>query len=131
MASMSNIRRYGSHPVKCVSWNVKSLNHLVKFKKMTTHLKQLNTDIAFLQETHIHSVNNLRLSRGWAGQVFQSNFQVKASGVAIMINNNVQFTVSDVQTDSAGRYVIVVGELYTLPVILACIYAPNWDNPVF
>ena len=63
--------------------------------------------------------------------MFQSNFQSKARGVAIMISNNVQFTVSNVQTDSAGRYVIVVGELYTLPVILACIYAPNWDNPMF
>lgn len=131
MASMSSISRYGGHPVKCVSWNVKSLNHPVKFKKVFTHLKRLNTDIAFLQETHIRSVDNLRLSRRWAGQVFQSNFQSKARGVAILINNTVRFTVSNVQIDSDGRYVIVVGELHTLPVILACIYAPNWDNPVF
>lgn len=103
----------------------------MKFKKVFTHLKRLNTDIAFLQETHIRSVDNLRLSRRWAGQVFQSNFQSKARGVAILISNTVRFTVSNVQIDSDGRYVIVVGELHTLPVILACIYAPNWDNPVF
>lgn len=48
--------------------------------------------------------------------MFQSNFQSKARGVAIVISNNVRFTVSKVQTESAGRYVIVVGELYTLPV---------------
>ena len=39
--------------------------------------------------------------------------------------------MSNVQADSAGRYVFVVGELYTLPVILYTIYAPNWDNPMF
>ena len=48
-----------------------------------------------------------------------------------MISKNVQFTASQVQTDSAGQYVIVVGKLYSLPVILACIYAPNWDDPSF
>ena len=58
--------------------------------------------------------------------MYQSNFCTKARGVAIMISKNVQFTAAHVQTDSAGRYVTVVGKLYSLPVILACIYDPTF-----
>ncbi len=39
--------------------------------------------------------------------------------------------MTSVEADPLGRYVIVVGQLYSLPVILANIYATNWDNPVF
>lgn len=92
------------------------------------HLKQLKTDIAFLQETHVCSA---RLSKRWAGQTFQSNFQSKSRGVAIMVGRHVQFTASNVKADIAGRFVIVVGKLYTVPVILASVYAPNWDNSDF
>ncbi len=131
MANINNTRGCNGCQANFISWNVKSLNHPVKFKKIFSHLKQLGVDIAFSQETHIRSCDSSRLVRGWAGQVYQSNFCSKAREVAIMISKNVQFTSSHVQTDSAGRYVIVVGKLYTLPVILACVYAPNWDDPSF
>lgn len=88
----------------------------MKFKKIFSHIKQLRADIAFLQETHIRSCDSSRLARGWAGQVYQSNFCSKARGVAIMIGKNVQFTASHVQTDSSVRFVIVVGKLYSLPI---------------
>lgn len=39
--------------------------------------------------------------------------------------------MSQVEVDSTGRYVIVVGRLYDTPVILANIYAPNWDDGAF
>ena len=34
-------------------------------------------------------------------------------------------------SDPMGRYIIVVGRLYGFPVILANIYAPNWDDHTF
>ena len=117
--------------VNFVSWNVKSLNHPVKRKKVLSHLKQLNVDIAFLQETHLLTVDHFRLKGSWAGQFYHSNFHSKARGAAILINRNTPFTMTSVEADPLGRYVIVVGQLCSLPVILASIYAPNWDNPGF
>lgn len=125
MANGNGLGRCDVCLVSFVSWNVKSLNHPVKFKKIFSHLKQLKADIAFLQETHIRLIDRHRLNRGWSGQIYQSNFHSKARGVAIMISKNIPFIVSGVQTDSAGRYIIVIGKLYSLPVILACIYGPN------
>lgn len=117
--------------VNFVSWNVKSLNHPLKRKKVFTHLKQLKINIAFLQETHLRTVDHSRLRGEWTGQIYHSTFHSKARGAAILIDRNTPFTMTSVEADPAGRYVVVVGQIYTFPVILANIYAPNWDDPTF
>ncbi len=117
--------------VNLVSWNVKSLNHPVKRRKVLSHLKQLNTDIAFLQETHLNTFDHFRLRGGWVGQLFHSNFHSKSRGTAILISKTVSFVMSKIEADPAGRYIIVVGRLNNTPVVLANIYAPNWDDSAF
>ncbi|KAM7402819.1 hypothetical protein PAMP_018030 [Pampus punctatissimus] len=117
--------------VQFVSWNVKSLNHPVKRKKVLVHLNNLKTDIAFLQETHLRVADHCRLRGDWIGQTYHSNFNSKTRGVAIVINKRIPFIMSKVESDPAGRYVIVVGHLYGLPVILVNIYGPNWEDAGF
>ncbi len=34
-------------------------------------------------------------------------------------------------SQEGGRFVIVTGSLYNVPLILAIIYAPNWDDVSF
>ncbi len=131
MSNTNTSRGMEGCSVNFMSWNVKSLNHPVKRKKVFAHLKQLKVDIAYLQETHLCTTDLFRLRGCWTGQIYHSNFQSKARGAAILINKNIPFTMTSVAADPLGRYVIVVGQLYSLPVILANIYAPNWDNPVF
>lgn len=103
----------GRH-LNIVSWNVKGLNHPVKRKKVLTHLKQLNTDIAFLHETHLRSPDNSRFLAGWAGQHVHSTFQVKVRGVSILLG-----------------FIIVVGKLFNTKVVFANVYAPNIDDVCF
>lgn len=117
--------------VNFVSWNIKSLNHPLKRRKVFTHLQQLKTDIAFLQETHLQSSDHLRLKSGWVGQIYHSNFHSKARGAAILINKTLPFISNSVDLDLAGRYIVVVGQVYGVPLILAHIYAPNWDDQDF
>lgn len=114
-----------------ITWNVKSLNHPVKRKKVLSHLSQLNVGIAFLQETHLRLCDQSRLRGTWIGQLYHSNFNSKSRGTAILINKNVPFVMSKVEADSHGRFVIVTGRLYETPIILANIYAPNWDDEAF
>uniref|UniRef100_A0A8C9XUT6 Uncharacterized protein n=1 Tax=Sander lucioperca TaxID=283035 RepID=A0A8C9XUT6_SANLU len=71
------------------------------------------------------------LEKGWVGQVYHSTFQGKARGAGILINKSVPFVSSEIKSDPNGRFVIVVGKLYSLPVTLACVYAPNWDDSKF
>lgn len=117
----------GGSAVRFTSWNVKGLNGPVKRGKILSHIKNLKTDIAFLQETHLRSSDQLRLKKHWVGQIFHSSFNTKARGTAVRMHKRIQFTSSSFISDPQGRYVIVSGQLFHIPVLLVNIYAPNWD----
>uniref|UniRef100_A0A3P9H232 Reverse transcriptase domain-containing protein n=1 Tax=Oryzias latipes TaxID=8090 RepID=A0A3P9H232_ORYLA len=119
------------HDVHFITWNVKSLNTPVKRKKVLNHLNKLKAGIVFLQETHLRTFDHFRLRGGWIGQSYHSNFHSKSRGVAILINKNVPFDMSSVETDSSGRYVIVTGRLLNTPVVLVNVYAPHWEDSSF
>ncbi|XP_062893735.1 LINE-1 retrotransposable element ORF2 protein isoform X1 [Mobula hypostoma] len=121
----------GGHPVRFISWNVKGLNGPVKRAKVFSHLKQLKADILFLQETHLRVEDHNRLRKAWISQVFHSRFNSRSRGVAILITKRMQFTPSDVISDPNGRFIIVSGSLFQIPVILVNVYAPNWDDVQF
>lgn len=123
--------QHGGHALKFTSWNVKGLNEPVKRSKVLHHLQTLGTHIAFLQETHLKTDRHFLLQKRWVGQVYHSQFSCKARGTAILIHKSVPFTLSKTKIDKNGRYVIVTGTLYNNPVILANVYAPNWDDEFF
>lgn len=95
-----------------VSWNVNGLNNPVKTKRVLDHLQHMETGIAFLQETHLRTLDHFRIRKGWVGQMFHSNFHSKSRGTAILIHKDVPFSVSSSISDPNGRYVMVSGTLY-------------------
>lgn len=113
------------------SWNVKGLNALVKLNKVLGHLKQLDSKIAFLQETHLTVTDHRKLCKGWVGQMYHSSFGGRSRGAAILIHKSVPFSATKTISDPYGRYVIVVGRIHNTPLILANVYGPNWDNDAF
>lgn len=128
---MANITKGSGANLRFVSWNVKGLNGPVKRGRVLSHLKHFKTDIAFLQETHLITKDNLRLRASWVGQCFHSNFSNKARGVAILFHKKVQFSPNKIITDSQGRFLIVTGSLHNIAVALVNLYAPNWDDEAF
>lgn len=62
---------------KIIFWNCKGLNRPIKRGNVLTHLKKLEMDIGFLQETHLRDQDHKRLRTKWIGQIFHSNFPVK------------------------------------------------------
>lgn len=104
--------------VNVITWNVKGMNNVIKRGKIFAHLRQLNADVIFLQETHILNSDVIKLRRSWGGQVFHSSFNAKGRGTAILIRNNISFTSEKVISDASGRYVIVAGRLFDKQQIL-------------
>lgn len=132
MASTLNSRpQAAGGSIRFLSWNIKGINGPVKRARIFAHLKHLNTDIAFLQETHLTMKDQVRLKKSWVGQVFHSKFNSKTRGTAILIHKKIQFKAVDVISDPQGRYIMVSGSLSHTPVLLANIYAPNWDDKGF
>lgn len=120
-----------SRPIHFVSLNTKGMNTWVKRQKITSYLQQLNSDIAFLQETHLKNDHVNYLKKGWVGQVFHSRFNAKARGTAILVHKDIPFQAEEVISDKNGRFVIVAGRLFTSLVILINVYAPNYDDHNF
>ncbi len=132
MADMDNeVKNPSGSAVRFVSWNVRGLNGPVKRTRIFTHIKRLKTEIAFLQETHLRIEDHNRLRKTWVGQVYHSSFNHRARGAAIIIHKRVQFTASGTISDPQGRYIIVSGHLFSTPVVLVSVYAPNWDDVNF
>lgn len=121
-----------SNSIRLVSWNVTGIGNPVNRTKEYSHLKHLNTDIAFLQETHLQNKDQTKLSCPWIRNIFHSGFSSKARGVSIIIiNKRIQFSHTMIKSDINGRYLIVVGTLQKNQVVLVNVYAPNFDDPGF
>lgn len=100
------------HNITFVSLNVKGINNAVKRQKNDSYLKQLKTDDAFLQKTHLKQNQTKQFKRSWDGQLFISKFNARARGTAILIHKDIPFQSEEMISDSAGRYIIVRGHLF-------------------
>ena len=117
--------------IRFTSWNVRGLGGPTMRARVFSHLKAMATDIAFLQETHLRVCDHTRLRKPWVGQVFHSSFNSRSRGTAILLHKRLQFSSERIISDTNRRYIIVVGVLLQTPVIMVCVYAPNWCCPNF
>lgn len=85
MSSSSDGARTGGQAVRIISLNTGGLNVAVKRTKVMTHIKNLNADVMFLQETHLQKTEHRKLNRSWLDQIFHSQFNYKTRGTAILI----------------------------------------------
>lgn len=115
-----------------VTYNVNGLNHVVKRKKILTQLKQMECDIALLQESHLSDFEHKKLKREWVGHTFFSSHpSSKRNGVCILINKRLSFTLQNKVTDSEGRFIVINCVISGTVFTIANIYAPNNDSPQF
>lgn len=123
---MSKIKK-----LKFTSWNVRGMINTVKLKQVMTRIKQLESTIVFLQETHLLKEELQKIQRRWPGQVLASCFSSHSRGVMVLIHKSVPFQVNKEIADRAGRYLIIQGTYMSKIINLVNIYAPNEDNPAF
>lgn len=113
------------------SWNIRGLNNLVKLKQVMGRLKQMKSNIVFLQETHLVKDDISRVTKRWPGQVYYASFTSRARGVMILIHKSIPFQLRAQYVDPLGRYIILNGTILTTQINLINIYAPNEDYPNF
>lgn len=79
--------------VRVFSWNINGVKDPVKSRKCLCYLKSQQTDVAFIQETHLVDSEVVKLKRDWVGQVFYSSFNSKKRGVAILVHKKLNFVL--------------------------------------
>lgn len=114
-----------------MSLNCKGLNNPIKRSKVLHYLHHLNAHIIYLQETYLKETDSVRLKKSWIGKIYHSSFSSKLRGVAILLHRDIPFVHVKTISDSAGRYIAVMGHIFDVKVTLANVYAPNWDDESF
>lgn len=97
--------------IRIVTLNVRGLNNVVKRKRVTSYLLQLNANIIVLQETHLTSSETSILKMSKYQQQFHSPGSSKSRGVAILFLNNFRFDCKNTEVDPKDRYIFVKGFL--------------------
>lgn len=111
-----NLRASGN--LTLCSWNVNGINEPVKRGKVLSHLRESKADVIFLQETHLKNEAHGKITAKWISQVHHSRFSAKARGVAIIIRKNVPFLHKSTVSDKEERYILVTGEIQSIPITL-------------
>ena len=117
--------------VKFTSWNCRGLNKITKVKQVINRLKQLQSKIVFLQETHLLAGDISKISKRWPGQVISASYSSHARGVMILIHKSIPFQIKQTICDPAGRYIIIKGALLSEKLNLINVYGPNEDDRNF
>lgn len=117
--------------IKICSWNIRGLQKNNKKMTILSFLKREDVSVAFLQETHLEDRDNVRLRRGWVGQVFATTYSSYSRGVAILVSKRLAFRCLNCVKDSQGRFVIVKGILLGKEVTFMNLYCPPGHSPDF
>ena len=117
--------------LKIGTYNVKGLRDNKKRRKIFNYLHQKQFDIICLQETHSVQADEGYWKNEFGGSTFFSHGTSDSRGTMILIRKNAPVKVENSYKDNLGRRVFCELKYEGQSIILANIYAPNKDDPVF
>ena len=86
------------------SFNCRGLQDHVKRRKLFHYMRNIKSDIVFLQETHSDITDENFWKTQWWESAWFSSFSSNSRGVAILIRNSVSVKVNSVIKDPNGRF---------------------------
>ena len=119
--------------IKIVTQNARGLRDTSKCKQLFYHLRKLEADIIFLQETHTNKDNEGAFAKLWGkGPSYLAHGTNQAHDVAILINpKSLANDPPGIIRDEEGRFIMITLEIKGVNLMLINIYAPNTDDPIF
>ncbi|XP_056596860.1 nuclear GTPase SLIP-GC-like isoform X2 [Triplophysa dalaica] len=115
LKSWMNDLLMSTETIKFITWNVNGLKE--QREQKLTELR--NSDVVFLQETHIGEVDDHIINRiedEW--HIFYTKYTPSQKGTAILVRKTLDFEFISVEKDNCGGYVVLKcklkGQLYTL-----------------
>ena len=111
--------------------NVNGLAEKTKRTQLYRYLRVNEIDIACIQEAHC-TKNRVKLWKNeWKGQIFFSEGESNARGVAIFVSYKTELKNVTIERDTLGRVMKLICNIEGLSYRLVNISAPNEDNPDF
>ena len=119
--------------MSCViaTFNANGLRQTYKRKAVFHYLKQKKYDVILLQETHSTSADENLWKCEWGGNILFSHGNSRSNGVAILFHHKFKFELCSEHSDSHGRFLLTEIKVKENSFLLANVYAPTKDEPVF
>ena len=111
----------------CTS-NVKGLRDKQKRLRFYEWIKCQKSNITFIQESHFDKNIEKLLSQEIKGTFYYSHGTSSSRGVAIIINEKLEYELIDEHTDEEGRILLLNIEVENIIYSLINIYAPNSES---
>ena len=117
-----------SKQIHLLTLNINGLQNDNKRLDLFQQLQNKAIDITFLQEIHTTPETSTKWEKDWKGKSFwHSGPNPKASGVAILLKENLNFDMINYETDCDGRIIKCILQIQNQIFQLINIYAPT--NP--
>ena len=121
-----------SEKLRIESLNGRGLRDRSKRVDIFDRIKNRNTDIILLLETHWTENDYTDLKDDWNIEFFISGSSNTARGTAILLNKTFEYVLHDKIIDNNGRYTIIDIEITLIGrLTIGSIYAPNDQIEVF
>ena len=117
--------------LKIASLNCRGLGEFTKRRDLFHFLREKKLSVYLLQDTHFTTEVEERVRREWGYDAFFSSFASNSRGVAILINNNIDYKLINVTKDLNGNYIILRIEAFETRFVIVNVYGPNDDQPNF
>ena len=123
--------QYHANKMKVLSANCRGLGTKAKRDDVITYLRDTNANIVCLQDTHLKQSMESHVRKIWNGEVYCHSISSNARGVAILLRNNFEYTISHTEKDDNGNLMIMDLNIEDLKIRLVNIYGPNADDTDF
>ena len=117
--------------LKIASFNCRGLGDFYKRRDTFHFLREKQFSIYLLQDTHFSPELEERVKREWGYDAYFSSFTSNSRGVAILINNNIEYKLINVSRDVNGNVLILCIKAFDKEFVIVNIYGPNDDRPDF
>ena len=111
--------------------NARGLAERVKRKRIFHYCYEKNIDIVCLQETHFTKRKHTMIRNEWGGDIFYSDGETNARGVAILVRRGLTLEDMSMEKDSEGRMIAISFKIGNKTIYVCNVYAPNVDEPEF
>ena len=111
--------------------NCRGLGDFKKRRDVFHFLKKLNFSMYLLQDTHFHPSIEDRIKREWGFDIYFSSYNSNSRGVAILVNNNIEYKCLNAVQDPNGNFLILRVKVFDKNITIVNVYGPNDDNPTF
>ena len=108
------------------SYNVRGFRNREKRLKVSKLMSLENVDVLFLQETHCVNIKEGKLwEQDFKAKAFWSFGEKNSVGVGILVNELLHYSVSNINFDFAGRYLVLDLEINSVDFRFINVYLPN------